>query len=493
MLIDILHTSLFATEKERAIGVGFHNIGGVLRASNPAVVAKLDAHYGERCGHLPLDAQKLRVLVEIPTPAIDAHMVYLSQLFGKEIKAVTRETLHAECMPGERPLVVPYVNVPEADQYVKEVVDAELWGLPAAMVHVLKNKVEFYRLADELNAADDSASFRAPDYTISVLDELPDAACNFLAQIEDLYVEAGLSAYYPLGIILRAAESDGNYGSCILSARGNSILLVRDGDADVIQTYSDWKTALLAAQSSLEATMHVEKERRIVISRLVDLADSPGLSVVMLDGYVESLRWNGQLQGQESKACVGTSTYVPKTDYLRNLQQRHEDQTAHFFITLLRQVALKSGIDFTTIRGLANIDIMLPGALEVTLQQKRKQLFTHYLAECNPRWTNYTDAIMNIIAVSRKEPTIRNMQSVIREGISTIDKSPLPPQLDPSVVREHIYKLDDTLKQQGTRIICRMAKNPMGLIFAGDIQKAQQEFDHLIAQLATQANHSFSI
>jgi hypothetical protein len=35
-------------------------------------------------------------------------------------------------------------------------------------------------------------------------------------------------------------------------------------------------------------------------------------------------------------------------------------------------------------------------------------------------------------------------------------------------------------------MICRMAKNPMGFIFAGDVQKAQQEFDSIAALLAKQ-------
>jgi hypothetical protein len=73
---------------------------------------------------------------------------------------------------------------------------------------------------------------------------------------------------------------------------------------------------------------------------------------------------------------------------------------------------------------------------------------------------------------------------VIREGISTIDKVPLPAHVDPALVREYVWKVDDTLKQEGTRIVCRMTKNPMGLIFAGDVKKAQQEFENVVALLA---------
>ena len=461
--------------------MGFHNINGILRFSNPAFVARLASHYGERCGHIPLDADKLRVLVEAATPAVESHMAYLSLLCGKEIKAVTLASLSEEIAPGEHPLVVPYVNVPEAGRYVQEMVEADMWGLPSQMVHLLKNKAEFYRLADEM----EPDGFRTPDYTVTTLDELPVAAWNFLAQVEEIYRQAGLASSYPLGIVLRAAESDGNYGSCLLYARGNAVLVVRDGDADVIDSYPDWRSALLAAQSSLAATMNVLKENRIVISRFIDMLDSPGLSVVLLDGHSESLRWNGQLQGLDSKACVGTSTYLPATVHLETLQQRHEEQTARFFTALLKQTARKCNVAFSTIRGLANIDIMLPGAAEVELQRRRKQGPANYIAECNPRWTNYTDAIMVIIGASRKEPTLSNMQSVIQQGISTIDKFPLPIHLDTSVVRDSIYELDNVLKQDGTRIICRMNKNPMGIIFAGDIPRAQQEFNLLIARLAS--------
>jgi len=479
-LSNILNESLFASGKKRAIGAGFHNIGGVLRASNKKIVDKLEAHYGERCGHVPLDAQKIRVLVDVSTSDIQAQMSYLSQLFGKELKAVTFDALQRESAPGERPLVVPYVNVPEAGQRLQGIVEADLWGIPATMVDILKNKADFYHLADEL----DLQGFRTPDYVISTIYDLHADARRFLACIEELYSEAGVAAHYPLGIVLRAAESDGNYGSCLLYARGSSILVVRDGDADNMQAYQDWNDALLAAQQSLAVTMDVQKETRIVISRFIDMADSPGLSVVLLEGYMQSLRWNGQLQGPDSKACVGTSSYIPRNAYLRDLQQRYEDQTASFFGSLLKQTAAKCHIDFSTIRGLANIDIILPGEAEIALQQKRKQPPSHYLAECNPRWTNYTDAIMAIIGANRKAPTINNMQTVIREGISTIDKLPLPAHVDPALVREHVWQVDDTLKQEGTRIVCRMTKNPMGVIFAGDVKKAQQEFAKVVALLA---------
>ncbi|HYU76740.1 MAG TPA: hypothetical protein VEL31_29065 [Ktedonobacteraceae bacterium] len=481
--MDMLNESLFLTSTPRELGAGFHNIGsGVLRGSNKAMIDKLEAHYGERCGHVPLDARRIRVLVDTPTPDIDAQVAYLSQLFGKDLKAITFEDLKAEqeALSVEHVLVVPYINVPEAEQRIRGAVDGTSWGMPGSMVHLLKNKADFYRFADELELD----GVGTPDYKISNIYDIITDAVAFLADIEDIYKKAGMAQKYPPGIVFRTAESDGNYGSCLVYERGGAIIVLPDGDADDTQSYTNWRDAIVASQKSLLATMNVQKEQRVVISRYIDIADSPGMSVVILDGRVESLRWNGQLQGQDSKACVGTSSYIPRTSYLRQIQQQYEDRTTIFFETLLRQAARKCSIDFATIRGIANIDIIIAGPHEKELQKRRKQRPVHYLAECNPRWTNYTDAIMTIIGVDRKEPTVNNMRTVIRDSIFTIDKSYLPANVDPRTVREYIYKIDDILKQDGTRIICRMAKNPMGLIFAGNVKRAQEEFNSVVAMLA---------
>src|SRR5437016_8342581 len=128
---------------------------------------------------------------------------------------------------------------------------------------------------------------------------------------------------------------------------------------------------------------------------------------------------------------------------------------------------------------------MVPSDLEETLQKKRGYKQSHYLAECNPRWTNYTDAIMTIIGVQRREQTIQNMRTVIAEGRSTIDKYYLPEHIDPRQVRALLWQSDEALKQDGTRIICRMAKNPMGLIFAGDVARGEQEVADMVREVAS--------
>src|SRR5947209_1606546 len=190
--MDILNTSLFASAMQRNIGAGFHNVGsGVLRASNKAIIKQVEAHYGERCGHIPLQAKNVRVLVEYHTPDIETQMHYLSQLFGKDVRAVTSDEFINEekAFPGNKPLIVPYVNVPETEQRVQNDLHAESWGLPGKMTHMLKNKAEFYRLADEFGSDD----FRTPDYRVSEVEHLTTDALDFLKEIEDIYHKAGLA------------------------------------------------------------------------------------------------------------------------------------------------------------------------------------------------------------------------------------------------------------------------------------------------------------
>lgn len=482
--MNILHTSLFASSAQKALGAGFHNVGstGVLRASNEAVVKYVQIHYGERCGHLPLEAQIVRVLVDLPTRDIRMQMEYLSLLFGKTIIPITAGELREEnkSTSEQTPLVVPYINVPETEAYLQEL-GAETWGIPGKMTHVLKNKASFHQLVDELGME----GFYLPDYKIASIYDVAEEAQNFLSGVEDLYKEAELAHSYPLGVMLRAAESDGNYGCCLVYEDDRSVVVVQDGDAEHIQRYTQWHEALAMSQKHLAATMNLQKEVRIVISRYIELADSPGMSVVIMNNQVESLRWNGQVQKKGSKACVGTSTYAPESAYLRRMQQQYEDQTAEVFEAFLRKAATRCGIDFASIRGVANVDILLPAEQEKRLQRQRKQPASiGYLAECNPRWTNYTDAIMTMLGASRREPTVYNMRAVIEEGILTLDKHPTPENLDPQIVRECIFEKDEALKQYGTRIICRMAKNPMGLIFAGDVKQAQQEMSTIIGSSA---------
>jgi hypothetical protein len=471
------------TQQYPTLGAGFHNVGrGVLRASNVAMINKIEAHYGERCGHIPIDAEQAFLLVETPTPAIGQQVAYLEQIFQKELRMTNFADLADLQREAHQTLVVPYIHVPETDRQIRDLLgeQVEIWGLPASMVDLLKNKASFYTFTSEIQLP----GFALPEYRIASVHDLLPATLALLKEIEELYARADLSAHYPLGVMLRGAESDGNYGSSLLTMQNGQITIIPDGDASHCTTATDWTTALEIARNQLTATMNVEREERIVISRFLDLEDSPGMSLVLQRGEIASLGWNGQLQLDGSKACVGTISYIPKNDYLNSLQEEGEGETERFFTTFLRQAASKCNIPFNEVRGIANLDIMLPGPLERELQQRLHRPQAPYLAECNPRWTNYTDAILAVLNANRRTPTIAAMRDVIREGIFTIDKHPLPERLDPVLVRAHLLEQDEAMREDGIKIISRMTHNPMGLILAGDRTRARGELDRIVMMLA---------
>ncbi|GCE08394.1 hypothetical protein [Dictyobacter aurantiacus] len=477
-----LDTSLFCLEPPATIGVGFHNIGsGILRASHSNLIRKLEAQYGERCGHLPLNAEKVRIHVTEHTADLHAHIAYLGALFGKDIKATTSAELRQEQqgLPQKATLVVPYINVPESEHTIQTEMGGISWGLPGAMVSQLKNKANFYQLLDEYALPD----FQPPDYRIANIHTLPGEALRFLTDIEDIYDQASLHSYPP-GIMLRTSESDGNFGSSLLYSDQNTVHLIPNGDADLMQNYRGWREALEAAQAILLDTMDPEKETRVVMSRCIDFSDSPGMSVVIMNGQIETLRWNGQLQEKGSKACIGTGNYQPKNKAIARLQKRYEDQTIAYFEQILRRTAERCGYDFTTLRGVANIDIMIPSPLEAELQKRRGQPSAFYVAESNPRWTNFTDAILNVIGANRLQPTVNTMRATISNRIQAVDKYYIPQQIDPRQLRARIADKDEELKASGTRIICRMAKHPMGIIFAGDIERAKHELAGIVQHMA---------
>ncbi len=481
--MDILNRSLFESHAQMKLGVGYHNVGtGVLRASNKATKDYVEEHYGQRCGHLPLIAQRVCVLVNAHSEENQSHLQYLSRLYGKEIEAITPIELqqHKRQFSPSDMMVVPYINVPETERRIQADLGATSWGMNGDIVSLLKNKADFYQFIDAFQFE----GFQTPDYRISHIADLTKEALSFLNDIEDMLKDAGMSKY-PLGVMLRAAESDGNYGCCLVYEQHKRVRVVPNGEVSHAVDYSSWKEALAVAQQHLTSTMDLQKETRIVISRYIDMVDSPGMSVVIMDGHIESLGWNGQLQQNGSKACIGTSTYRPANASLARLQAAYEGHTLTYFEAVLRRAAQNFRVDFASMRGVANIDIMLPSDMEAMLQKKRGYKPTHYVAECNPRWTNYTDAIMTIIGVNGKKQTISNMKKVIQDGIATIDKFQLPENVDAQEVRECIFQQDKELKQSGTRIICRMAKKPMGLIFAGDINKAEQVVTNIIHKLNT--------
>ena len=65
-------------------------------------------------------------------------------------------------------LVVPYINVPEAERRIQTELKAESWGMRGYLVSLLKNKADFYQFVDEF----EFDGFHTPDYRIAQIANL---------------------------------------------------------------------------------------------------------------------------------------------------------------------------------------------------------------------------------------------------------------------------------------------------------------------------------
>lgn len=476
--MDLKNKVLFDSGEAIDLGLGFHNIGsGVLRYSQEDVKKTVQDYYAQRCGHLPLNAKNVGMLVEEITDDLRSQTAYLSKLYNREIKLLTPEDVKNL---KTKPLIVPYIAVPEVEEQFSQF-DAHMWGIPSKLTHVLKNKSEFYRLVNFLHIE----NFRVPEYTTTYLTEVIPYTKSFLKKIEDMYDEAGMRNSYPLGVMLRAADEDGNFGSSLLYEKGKYVVMIPNGEVSDARVYGNWEEALVNSKRILAAAMQTQKEPRVVVSRYIDTLDSPGMSVVIIKGSVYSLGWNVQTQKEPSRNPVAAGTYRPTDPVLKALQEKYEDYSAKVLEKYIRKTAERCKINFNAIEGIANIDLILPSDLEKKFQEKRGNKVEFYFSECNPRWTTYTDAVMTVLGAQHRDQTVNNMLNVINEGIAVVDKYKLPSNVDPRSVRDFIYTKDQELQKSGTRIICRMTTNPMGVIYAGDIELAQAEMRNIVKSLAS--------
>lgn len=466
--------SIFGPSRNGNIGWGYHNVGSVFPASTPELYEKIAAHYGQRCTHFP-DTHQLGVIVETRNPIINSQMEYLSQILGKKITIRTFEDLGQQ--PGS--LVVPYINISSTEQRLKAS-GFEVWGLPSRMVDVLKNKADCHNIITQLGIP----NFETPPFELVAVDKLPTQAMSHLKSIEESYAKVGLSGNYPIGIMLRGAESGGNYGACILVEEKGQPVVIADGDAKTKKSFKCWDQALTQAQTYLQSTAsaNIQVEPRVVMSRYMQLESSPGISAFIIDGKAIAIGWNDQVQDIGSSACIGTSTYQPKNEVQTRWQSEFEEQTSEAFCNFLLATANKLGVNSNTIRGVANVDLMIPGALECEYQRRLGHTPRITVAEINPRFTAWTGALLTVIAAEGKEKTITEILNTRDHGVLEAVKYPLNINgTSLNIVRDRIQELDDRLKPSGTRIIVNICDNPMGLIFSGDIPRAQHELSQTLS------------
>ncbi len=468
------------TKPKRPLAVSYHNVGDLLRAATEEFRNDKNDHYGARSGANDYDAEKLGILATSSSPRLGEHAKYLGALYQKDFRVYTTTDLKEvtrTLKPGEpKLLIVPYFNSQNVGEKAQSV-GAETWGLPPDLVEALKNKVSFHKLVQESGVE----GLEVPEHKMSDKDDYVRDSLDLLNYSKQLYQKHGMQNRYPLGVMIRLEESDGNYGSSLVRQEADGrISITPDGDSEKRIYRQTWNDAISASRDLIYSDKQVDpqQEPRVIISRYLDLVDSPGMSVVFLEGQYYSLGWNGQLQLHGSMACVGTSSYNPKEGSLQEAAKNaYEAQSAEAFATFVTQTARQLGIPPESLTGIANVDVMIYGELEAELRRKTGKKPGFYVAECNPRWTNYTDAVMAGIGATGRKPTVSNMLTVIEEGVYTEDKIDLY-GANPETIRDIVLPEDP--RETTDKAIVRMPDEQMGATYLGNKDRARSIMEEAI-------------
>jgi hypothetical protein len=475
----ISETQIFQT-RGFDVGLAYHNIQNVVRGASREVQQKIASHYGKRAGHIPDVVNHIGVLVHDATPEVSAQMAYQSTVFGKQISVFTPDSVRSKL---SQPLIIaPYINTEESQRLIKSI-GGEVWGPPSVLVAALKNKANCHHAIDALSIE----GFSTPEFDIRPIEYVIEGSNEILILAQDMYQKTGLLNQYPLGVMLRGAESDGNYGAAMVYKKGRNIVVVPDGNSSDQKSFANWDSALNAAQEHLLKGMDQTTENRVVISRLLDLADSPGMSLFISEGKVFSLGWNGQVRNPGSSACIGTSTYQPESKDLLNIQLEQEKATSEKFTAFLKQMCASASVDFKQLTCFMNVDLMIPGPFEVELQRRLGKKAEITVAEINPRITNWTDTLIYTLWAESLNKTIEQVFTVMAKGVLAVDKFPIaiPSSASMTTVREAIQEVDrDLSSQSGSHVYLRMPDMPnVGLIFTGDTKSAYQATARKLASL----------
>jgi hypothetical protein len=499
---DIRDLPIYATANPQIeLTLGYHNIGSVINAATATVVRNKEETYTPRNGDYPLNVRLKGTDKRIPIPEtgvfvpeitepIADQFDYLSRLRGEHI------TLWTPSAVRRRPnvMIAPYINDPLTEAMITQDLGAEAFGLESTVAEILKNKKSFREIVEQL----DMETLRVPDYRATTLDDIQASALDMLCFEEKLYDDLDMQDY-TRGVMIQSVNSDGGFGSVMIKENKdkNQIQVVQDGElATVIKGTSreKWEDAFADAQNYLGSVVNGSKTDEVLVSRYVEHDDSPGGSVIIIDGQIADLGWNGQLINDGSNACVGTGTYTPKTEKASIMQDEYETQSVQDTKRILERAAEIAGIDFAMVNGFAGLDFMIPSAREQELQKRRYRSPkwngpkpSAYAVECNARSTNWTDAVKMIMYMYGDDQTVNNMQKRIGEGIQTYDALPLREGVTGEEMRAALLEKYGDYKQTKSGLIVARMIPPIaagetatiGVIVHKDVAEKRKEIDNI--------------
>lgn len=493
---------IFPLENIDAI-LAWHNVAGregVLCAANDAVIKAVGEHYAARASdHIPFTppASPLpRFILTSQPEAARKQTHYRSRLAGVEMHPLHDPHVLPE-RGIQRALFLPYIRL--TDPPLSSQIEWQRYGLPPALTRRLKNKADLHHWLLQNDFAEHTMNFVA-----CPIEEIPAQGWRMLRAIETMYAELGMSGAYPLGLMVRGAHSDGNYGAASLiqalqdgiyhgeTVRRGEIILKKDGTVRPVVVFAGWQEALEAVRDHIHHATATEVEDRVVMTRWLDLSVSPGICAAVVVGEVYPFAFNGQYTEPGDSACTGTSTFQAAVGVERatQIQEAYLEQTQNLLKGILQQ-SFQNGMPHDALYAMLNLDVMIPGPLENELWQRahRNPRMKHWidalgkadaayqprvyapdrviLSEINPRDTNWTLAMKAVLQATQQPCTVGGLEKLANGRswrVVARDRWRLPPNIDFDEARERLLEFHHRRQAEGEGFILRMADNPAGVI-----------------------------
>ncbi len=472
---------------------------GLLDGASPKTQLDVGGHYDFRSIDQLMNQEAKGYVLTTDADRLFAQVLYRGILANRSLTAVER-LQDIPTKKGEVGLYIPYVNF-----YPPEFPNTATWkryGLPTEVAQRAQNKADFHNWLVKEGFAE-----HTPNHIVSNVESIPNLGQNMIRQIDQMYSQAAMQSEYPLGLMIRAARSDGNYGAAkvvqlvegetiienhegldiVRRFKAGDILMYPDGKKRGIKKFSEWPRALEAASKHIEGAMDMNVDSRVVMSRLLDLEASPGISAVIIKGIAHTFRWNGQWQEDGESACTGTMSYDLAHD--GKIEADYFEQSQEVYVRVLSKM-LVGQENLEDIYAKNNMDLMIPGRLERKLWQRAQRdpsLFKYLgtvgrnnleympriyssqdvlIAEDNPRDTNWTLAVQAVLQALQRQFTLENMLAIANglDGqIIARDVWPLPEALrgeDMDKVRDTLLEFHERVKRRGDGFILRMPDLP---------------------------------
>lgn len=461
--------------------VAWHNVvgpDGVLCAASEEIERKAGGHYAPRAvDHIPYTDKPVFILTN-DAARIEAQMAYRSALSGMTFVAISNTAELVE-FGVRRALFLPYIRLTDIDLDPR--IEWYRYGLPPELTQHLKHKA---RMHAWLTA--EGFTQHTLNYIACHAEDIPYYGTKMLDAMRAMYDELGVPDY-PLGVMVRGTQTDGNYGAGSIIQRGETIVLRPNGAPPLVDANGEWANALAHLRDHILRTTNLDVAGDVVMTRMLDIDVSPGMSALFQDGQLHCFDFNGQYTAPNSTACTGTTTFGfqvgARADTYR---ERFWNQTQALLRDIMMRL-LQDRADAPLINGMLNIDMMNVGPLEAELWARsagtrwRDNVAANnaayaprpydpqyaLFAEINPRETNWTLAMKAVLQALHLPFSVENLRMLAAGNdlqVVARDQYPIPEGLSFDALRENLLYQSETMKQNEEGVILRMPDEPAGLI-----------------------------